>query len=62
MAWFFGGWIAMETVMAHSYFCKMAKGWKLCSIFGLAFLNKNLFNFMSAPMYQPAIGALLRKN
>ena len=44
IAWFLGGWAAMEYVMLDKYFRGMAKGWRLLSIFGLAFLSKNVAN------------------
>ena len=52
----------METVQSVQYFRKMAKGWRLLSLFGLAFVNKNAINFLTAPLYAPAMGALLRKH
>ena len=44
LAWFIGGWAAAETVMSVQYFKKMAKGWRLLSLFGLALVNKNVIN------------------
>ena len=62
LAWFFGGWAAVEACLSVGYLKRMAKGWKLLSCWGLAFLIKNYFVLMSSYLYNPSITALLRKH
>jgi hypothetical protein len=57
-AGFFGG---LEAVTRHSYFSKMAIGWKVASFFAVSYGFKSLFNAYNAQTYGPVIGAYLRK-
>ena len=39
----------------------MAVGWKFASIFGIGYVYREMFNWHNSHMYQPLIGAYLRK-
>jgi hypothetical protein len=56
-----GFFVALESVTRHSYFKKMAIGWRMCSFFGVAYGFKCLFNAFNGQTYGPLVGAYLRK-
>ena len=61
ISWFAGLWLGLEVVTKDSYMKTMALGWKFTSVIGLGYLFKSCFMYLSAPMYEPLIGAYLRK-
>ena len=61
LAMFAGFALGLEVVTRHSYFKKMAMGWRVASFFGVAYGLKCAFNYHNALTYAPLIGAYLRK-
>ena len=61
MSWAVGLWLGVETVSNVGYFAKMAKGWKVLSLFGLGYLYKSVLMAQTGQMYGPVMGAYLRK-
>lgn len=61
LAMFAGFYAGLEVVTRHSYFKKMAAGWRVASFFGVAYGFKCLFNAWNAQTYGPIMGAYLRK-
>lgn len=61
LAWAAGLWLGFETVNRVAYFKKMAIGWKCLSIFGAAFLYKNVFQYQNGLTYGPLLSAYFRK-
>ena len=62
LAWFGGLWLGAETVLRVPYFAKMAVGWRVVSLFGAAFLYKNIFTAYNSYTYGPVVSAYFRKN
>lgn len=61
LATFAGFFLGLEVVTRHSYFHKMAIGWKVASFFAVSYGFKSLFNAYNAQTYGPIMGAYLRK-
>ena len=64
-SWCVGLWLGVETVSNFGYFAKMAKGWKILSLFSLgyptSYLYKSVLMAQTGQMYGPVMGAYLRK-
>lgn len=61
LAMFAGFFFGLEAVTRHSYFKKMAIGWRVTSFFAVSWLVKSAFNWYNAQTYGPLMGAYLRK-
>merc|ERR1711957_880154 len=61
MSWFAGYWLSAELMIRHSYFRKMAVGWRCLAFFGMAQVFKFPLNYHASYTYAPLIGAYLRK-
>ena len=57
----FSFWAAFETLQRVSQLKKLAIGWKVVSLFGIAWSYKQVGNYYTSARYNPLIGAYLRK-
>ena len=61
LAMFAGFACGLEAVTRHSYFKKMAVGWRVASFFAVSYGFKCLFNTYNGQSYGPLLGAYMRK-